>query len=163
MLLSSFALLSFSGFVYGVLWFLLIVVMLVLIGVILLQEGKGGGLAEAFGGAGAETFGVKAHGINKFTAVLGVVFLVLCIVLTKFDREPVSESMIPGFTPAAETPDPNSPQRILDQLGFPQGGGSAPGNSSAPATGGAPSDGGAPADGGKPADGGASATNPEGG
>jgi protein translocase SecG subunit len=65
------------------LWFLLLVSMFFLIAVILLQEGKGGGLAEAFGGVGAETFGVKAHGINKFTAVVGGLFLVLCIVLTK--------------------------------------------------------------------------------
>ena len=41
-----------------------------LILVILLQEGKGGGLSEAFGGAGAETFGVRAGGINKFTFTL---------------------------------------------------------------------------------------------
>ncbi len=42
--------------------------------VILLQEAKGGGLAEAFGGVGAETFGVKAGGINRFTFFLAAVF-----------------------------------------------------------------------------------------
>lgn len=42
--------------------------------VILLQESKGGGLAEAFGGVGAETFGVKAGGINRFTFLLASIF-----------------------------------------------------------------------------------------
>ncbi len=40
---------------------------ILLILVILLQESKGGGLSEAFGGAGAETFGPRAGGISKFT------------------------------------------------------------------------------------------------
>ena len=39
-----------------------------LITIILLQEGKGGGLGGAFGGAGAETFGVQSGGVNRFTA-----------------------------------------------------------------------------------------------
>ena len=67
----------------AILWILFILACIVVSGVILLQEGKGGGLGEAFGGAGQQTFGVKAEGINKFTgwATLGVV--VLAIVITK--------------------------------------------------------------------------------
>ena len=42
--------------------------------VVLLQEPKGGGLAEAFGGMGAETFGVKSGGINRFTFLLAGIF-----------------------------------------------------------------------------------------
>ncbi len=42
--------------------------------VVLLQESKGGGLAEAFGGTGAETFGVKTGGINRFTFLLAAIF-----------------------------------------------------------------------------------------
>jgi protein translocase SecG subunit len=42
--------------------------------VVLLQESKGGGLAEAFGGTGAETFGVKSGGISRFTYVLATIF-----------------------------------------------------------------------------------------
>ena len=52
-----------------------------LILVILLQEGKGGGLSEAFGGAGAETFGVRAGGINKFTFALFAVFIASAMAL----------------------------------------------------------------------------------
>ena len=54
---------------------------LFLILVILLQEGKGGGLSDAFGGAGAATFGVRAGGINRFTFGLFFVFLFSALAL----------------------------------------------------------------------------------
>ena len=54
---------------------------IVLTVVILLQEGKGGGLGDALGTAGQQTFGVKASGIQRFTAIVAVIFLTsaLCI------------------------------------------------------------------------------------
>ena len=55
-------------------WVLFFVSAVLLTIVILLQESKGGGLAEAFGGVGAETFGVKTGGINRFTFLLAGVF-----------------------------------------------------------------------------------------
>jgi preprotein translocase subunit SecG len=58
------------------LWILFVLSSLLLCLIILIQEGKGGGLAEAFGGQGAETFGVKSKGVNVVTASLaGVMFL----------------------------------------------------------------------------------------
>jgi protein translocase SecG subunit len=80
-----------------------------LIGVILLQEGKGGGLAEAFGGAGAETFGVKAAGINKFTSIVGGVFLAACIALTIFKAAPSQKPMLDRELPK---PPAGAPNRI---------------------------------------------------
>jgi len=50
--------------------------------IILLQESKGGGLADAFGGLGAETFGVKAAGIHKATAIMAAIFLVSAVLIT---------------------------------------------------------------------------------
>jgi len=44
--------------------------------IVLLQEGKGGGLASALGGQGAETFGVSTGGVNKVTLFLAGLFLV---------------------------------------------------------------------------------------
>ena len=100
---------SFSGVLNTVLWVVLVISMLLLIAVILLQEGKGGGLAEAFGGAGAETFGVKAHGINKFTSFVGALFLLICVLLVKFhggkDETPLFPDN-PFQMPAAQ---PNRP------------------------------------------------------
>ena len=78
------------GITIGILWFLIIVVIFLLMGIILLQEGKGGGLGGAFGGAGAETFGVKATGVNRFTGILGGVFIVLALLINfcmKFESD----------------------------------------------------------------------------
>jgi protein translocase SecG subunit len=61
--------------VYGfrVLFFLSAVLLML---IVLLQEGKGGGLASALGGQGAETFGVSSGGVNKVTLTLAAIFLV---------------------------------------------------------------------------------------
>lgn len=54
---------------------------LLLILVILVQEGKGGGLGGALGGAGSETFGVRAGGVNKVTFMLFGVFVLSALAL----------------------------------------------------------------------------------
>jgi protein translocase SecG subunit len=63
-------------------WVVFFVSAVLLTVVILLQESKGGGLAEAFGGMGAETFGVKAGGINRFTFLLAGFFVGSALVLS---------------------------------------------------------------------------------
>jgi protein translocase SecG subunit len=63
------------------LWVLFFLAAVLLIIVVLLQESKGGGLAEAFGGTGAETFGVKAGGINRFTFLVAAVFVVSAVLI----------------------------------------------------------------------------------
>lgn len=57
-----------------------------LILLILLQEGKGGGLSDAFGGAGTETFGVRAGGINKVTFGLFGVFVLSAMAIHWTDK-----------------------------------------------------------------------------
>jgi preprotein translocase subunit SecG len=66
-----------------------------LIAVVLLQEGKGGGIAGAFGGAAAETFGVKAGSVNRFTSILATVFVGLALL--------VGESAVKFAAPPAPT------------------------------------------------------------
>ncbi|MDA0374583.1 MAG: preprotein translocase subunit SecG [Planctomycetota bacterium] len=63
------------------LWALFFGASVLLAVIILLQEGKGGGLAEAFGGVGAETFGVKSGGINRFTFSVAAAYVVAAILL----------------------------------------------------------------------------------
>ena len=55
-------------------WILFFVSAVLMTVVVLLQESKGGGLAEAFGGTGAETFGVKSGVISRFTFLLAGIF-----------------------------------------------------------------------------------------
>ena len=62
-------------------WVLFIASAILLTIVVLLQESKGGGLAEAFGGVGAETFGVKTGNINRFTFLLAGIFMVSAVAL----------------------------------------------------------------------------------
>ena len=120
-----------------ILWILLIVSIFLLIGVILLQEGKGGGLAEAFGGVGAETFGVKAAGINKFTSIVGAIFLALCISLTLFKPAPSDAPALkdPGSFPDFGQNGPIAPPPSPPPA--PPGGNKSPppGNNNPPPTG----------------------------
>ena len=98
---------------------------IVLITVILLQEGKGGGFGEALGGAGQQTFGVGSAGLNKFTAITAGVFLGTALTITILNRIESGGSVIsdPGISA------PLSP-------------GGAPGGATGGATGGAGSAGG---------------------
>ncbi|HUG92159.1 MAG TPA: preprotein translocase subunit SecG, partial [Planctomycetaceae bacterium] len=58
---------------------LLLVVGLLLMGIILLQRGRGGGLAGAFGGMGGQSaFGTKAGDVfTKITIVMAVIWVLL--------------------------------------------------------------------------------------
>ena len=67
----------------SILWILFTIICIIVSAVILLQEGKGGGLGEAFGGAGQQTFGVKAQGIAKFTGYMAVALVVIALVISK--------------------------------------------------------------------------------
>ena len=60
---------------------------IVLIVVILLQEGKGGGFGQALGDHGQQTFGVGAKGINTFTGYTAAVFLVSALLLHMMNRQ----------------------------------------------------------------------------
>jgi preprotein translocase subunit SecG len=69
-------------FVHVLSWILFFFSAIFMTILILLQESKGGGLAEAFGGMGAETFGVKSGGINKVTFTLAAIFCGSALLIT---------------------------------------------------------------------------------
>ncbi|MBI1852801.1 MAG: preprotein translocase subunit SecG [Planctomycetes bacterium] len=123
------------GFVIGFLYFLFILSSLVLIMIILVQEGKGGGFAEAFSGVGGETFGVKATGLHKFTGAVAGVF-VGSAVLVSLLRGHVS--VLPAAPPPAipssdnpgGTPNPNGGQNPPST----PGGGQSPSGQNTPQT-----------------------------
>jgi preprotein translocase subunit SecG len=78
---------SIMSFVKGVLMFVFIATALLLVLVILLQEPKGGGLSAAFGGAGAETFGVQTGGVNRFTAYVATAFMAAAVLYASLREE----------------------------------------------------------------------------
>lgn len=93
----------------GIVTFLLILVTIALIGLILIQRGKGGGLAGAFGGGGVEqAFGTHATTLaQKATWVLGATFMVLTIILGIIWQRPAAPAT--PQTPAATMPAPTAP------------------------------------------------------
>jgi preprotein translocase subunit SecG len=73
------------GLLNGLLMFLLLVTAVFMIVLVLIQRGKGGGLAGAFGGMGGQSaFGTKAGDLfTKITIVVAVVWVLLCVVAVK--------------------------------------------------------------------------------
>ena len=90
------------------LYILFVLAALVLIVVILLQEGKGGGFGQALGEHGQQTFGVGARGIHKFTAYVALAVLGSALWLHILNRDVGSQSVlqiVPADpTAAAEAP-----------------------------------------------------------
>jgi len=82
----------------AILWIVFLLACVLVSAVILLQEGKGGGLGEAFGGVGAQTFGVKAAGINRFTTIVACVVVLAAILITRVRS---TDSAVVFDTPAA--------------------------------------------------------------
>ena len=78
---------------------------IVLVVVILLQEGKGGGFGDALGVAGQQTFGVKASGIHRFTAGVAIVFFVAAVAITVLNRTGSGETGLPGASGQGELPE----------------------------------------------------------
>ena len=58
-------------------------VCLVLMGVVLLQQGKGGGMGSAFGGASAQVFGGSGAGnlLTRATAICAAIFMITSVSL----------------------------------------------------------------------------------
>lgn len=72
------------SFIYYTAIFIFLFVCFLLCAVILMQEGKGGGLGASFGGdAGDSLFGTSTADIlRKFTAYMAAIFIGFCIVLS---------------------------------------------------------------------------------
>lgn len=96
---------------YGFLIVVHIFVSLVLIVVILLQAGRGGGIAEVFGGGGAtqQIFGVRAGTfLTRATTVCAIVFILtslsLTLVTTARQRSVLEPSRLRKVAPQAPAP-----------------------------------------------------------
>jgi preprotein translocase subunit SecG len=83
-----------------------ILVCLMLIGLILIQKGRGGGLASAFGGAGGQTaFGSKTGDVLTWaTSVVFAVFVVLAVTLNLEANHIDNTRHSTAILPVANTP-----------------------------------------------------------
>ena len=124
-----------------VLWVVHILVALGLIGLVLLQQGKGADIGAAFGSGGSNTvFGARgsANFLSRTTAVLAVLFFVTSLSLAYFvTAAPKRQSVIDRAQ--STTPDPESKakaaneQELVNQLSqeLKKSDGAAPGTGSA--------------------------------
>ncbi|MBK7642230.1 MAG: preprotein translocase subunit SecG [Planctomycetes bacterium] len=85
------------------LYILFVLSAIVLVVVILLQEGKGGGLTGALGTEGQQTFGVGTKGINQFTGWTCAVFLICALAIHMVNRAETGSSVVQS-SPALSTP-----------------------------------------------------------
>jgi preprotein translocase subunit SecG len=94
--------------VFSALVVILVIVSIVLIGAILLQSGKGSGLAASFGGASSSSDVIGTHqlatGLTKYTWYIGGFFLLLAYVLFIMSARPKSPKSILDQAPAAQQP-----------------------------------------------------------
>jgi preprotein translocase subunit SecG len=74
-----------GGWLPGILNGLILFISILLIVVVLIQRGKGGGLAGAFGGAGGSSaFGSRAGDqFTRFTIVLAAIWILLIMLMVK--------------------------------------------------------------------------------
>lgn len=86
--------------------FLYVLICFLLLGVVLLQQGKGGDIAAAFGGSSSQTaFGARtgATVLTRATAVLGSLFMVGAFLLTAAGRSGPGGSVVSGVEGPAQT------------------------------------------------------------
>ncbi len=119
----------------------LVILSVILIGAVLLQSGKGSGLAASFGGASSSSDSIMgthqlATGLTKWTWYLGALFLFLAYVLFIMSARPsasrsVLDQAVPPAAPAQQRPTnlPTSSAPIVPLLPAP----AAPAAPSAPA------------------------------
>ncbi len=87
---------------------------LLLILVVLVQEGQGGGLGGALGGAGTETFGVRAGGVNKVTFIIFGVFILSALAL-HWTAEDANAGSVLDLNSAVESQDAGATQPALPE------------------------------------------------
>jgi preprotein translocase subunit SecG len=98
-----------------------VIISLFLIAVILLQAGKGGGLADTFGGSQMQNmFGTKSTSVlTKLTAVCAIGFIATCITLavmsSRQTRSIVDNVRIPQVPISAQAPAPTPVETATTQ------------------------------------------------
>jgi len=98
------------GIFGGIVLVVLVINTVALCGLILIQRGKGGGLAGAFGGGVEQAFGTRATTLaQKATGVLGGIYLLLSILLGL--SLGMGRGNAAAMAPSRETPASTTPEK----------------------------------------------------
>jgi preprotein translocase subunit SecG len=92
------------------LYIVFVISAIVLIVVILLQEGRGGGFGQALGEHGQQTFGVGSRGIHRFTFYTAGVFVLTAVALTYIGRSAGERSVMDAEVNSADPTQPAAPR-----------------------------------------------------
>src|SRR5713226_10236019 len=86
---------------------------LFLIGVVLLQQGKGADMGAVFGGSSSTIFGSSGAGnfLTRLTTVMAIVFMMTSLTLGYFSGKRSAGSLFEGRAPQAGQPAPPQPQK----------------------------------------------------
>lgn len=92
---------------------LFVLICILLIGIVLIQKGRGGGLSGAFGGAGGHSaFGSRTGDMFTWiTVVLVCLFLIIAVTTVRVFQPVMAEesaAAIPAELPAAQTGEPGN-------------------------------------------------------
>ena len=100
-----------SGMLFSILLTVHIVVGITVIGLVLLQHGKGAGIGAAFGGSSQTVFGSTgaAPFLAKLTAIVAIIFMCTSLGLTFMGRQQAPSVMQGAEKPAATQPAPGTP------------------------------------------------------
>lgn len=104
------------GYLVGLANVLMVITSLFLICLILIQRGKGGGLAGAFGGVGGSSaFGTKAGDVfTKVTIYVAIVWFILAIVLVLTSNGTKTSAFAKGVAGDSSTADELSAKKTKD-------------------------------------------------
>ena len=93
-----------------------VLVAFIMVGVILLQSGKGAAIGAAFGGSSQTVFGSRGAGtfLSKLTAIAATIFMVTSLSLAIMSKQKNYSSTLgldkpPASAPAPATPAPTKP------------------------------------------------------
>ena len=96
-----------------------VVLCIALIGIVLLQKGKGADIGATFGGAGSQTlFGSSGPStlLGKVTTVIAILFMVTSLFLgyiqsrSEFHKSVITDTDVPAATEPTPAPAPATPQ-----------------------------------------------------
>ena len=121
---------------YTLIIVLLIIVAILICGIVLIQESKGGGLASGFS-AGNAALGVRktTDFLEKTTWTLAAMLIVLCVLSSKFAAGTKKDTNINMTAPvAAPAPAQQNPLNVGGETPAPANGEAAPASTSGEAT-----------------------------
>ena len=87
-----------------------VIVCVLLILVVLLQQGKKDGMGSAFGGGSSSVFGARGAEtfLEKLTKILAIIFMCTSLSLVYFSSQESSGSLLSNETPATESSAPST-------------------------------------------------------